>query len=296
MQSTAPISDLITGTVLYNRMVEDLFARDSPLTFSQYQVLFFLSVLKERRARIRDLSEMLVLSASTISDVVSELEEAEFAKRFSRPENLKAVWVECTHEGKEALRAANDFTQKSTRFYWDAYDKEVSAYYFYNARCLLNRLDVLDMNAVLSFSEPIYYIHASHRYLRSYMSWFKSTYNLGLLDVRILMLLLEWGKPFNCTDLAHVLSTSNSAISHSVRYLNKVKKYVDKTSNDLNKRESVVSLTESGIQTIQEIRERFISFNLAAFGFTREEFDEMLVTVHPRKTMSYLERIFGIPE
>lgn len=296
MKSSAPISDLMTGIVLYNRMAEDIFERDLQLSFAQFRVLFFLSVLKEKQARIRDLADLCVLRPSTICDVVTELEKKGYVVRLTRAGNLKAVWVESTDDGKEALQSCCAFFKASTQFYWDAHGEEISKKYFEYGKWLLRRLEVVDVNAVESYSGLVYYIQISHRLLLSYTSWFKRSYNLGLIDVRILMLLLEWNKPLTCSDIAHMLSVSNSAVSNSVRYLRKMKKYAERHVDELDKRKSVIDLTEDGLKVINEIRERFIRYNLDAFGCTPDEFDEMLLTVRPRKARDYAERIFGVFE
>ena len=54
-----------------------------------------------------------------------------------------------------------------------------------------------------------------------------------------------------------------------------------------------VQLTEEGVSTAQEIRERFITRYMKQFDVTREEFEEVLKAVHPRHRKSYMQKVFG---
>lgn len=291
MESHAPISDLITGTVLYNRLVEDVVSGETELTISEYRILFYLALCEGRKARIRTLADALVLSSSTVSDAVKDLERKALVRKVEQTNDLKAVWASITDEGMRAFERGNDAVLDETREYWDIVGEKLRRSYFRNVQRFIEQWDHPLQNA-LELSGPIYYAFVSRCYLLGYISWFKSTYNLSLIDVRILMLLLERGTPLSCTDIAHLLRVSNSAVSNAVRRLSRVRSYVERERGYLGQ-EIAIALTHEGADRIREIRERFIQFNLASFDISRHEFDEMLNTVHPRHRKSYMQRVFG---
>lgn len=291
MESVAPISDLITGTVLYNRMIEDIISGETELTLTEYRILFFLEHIEGARARVRTLAGALILSSSTVSDATKNLESTGLVEKTDQHNDLKAVWISITETGREALIQASEAIERETREYWSIIGKEVAAAYFTNADRLTSRWEH-PLSSMLALPEPIRYAFISHWHLLSYVSWFKSTYNLSLIDVRILMVLLERDGKLTCTDTAHLLKVSNSTVSNSARYLNRVKSYVERTRG-LSGHAVEIGLTCEGDTRIREIRERFIRFNLEQFDFTHEEFEAMLHTVHPRRRKSYMQKVFG---
>lgn len=291
MESVAPISDLITGTVLYNKMVEDIVSGETDLTITEHRILFFLANIEGGQARIRTLAEALVLRSSTVSDAVKELEEASLVQKIDRENDLKAVWTALTEEGEAALAEADAIIERETAEYWAIIGPEVSAHYFASATRLLKTCD-WPLGAALERAAPVFYSFTSRRYLLSYVSWFKSTYNLSLIDVRILFLLLERDKELTCTEVAHLLKVSNSAVSNAVRRLSRIRKYVERT-RAASGHEVQIGLTAEGADRASEVRERFIRFHLEQFNQTREEFEESLHTVHPRRRKSYMQKVFG---
>ena len=190
-----------------------------------------------------------------------------------------------------AFERGNDAVLDETREYWDIVGEKLRRSYFRNVQRFIEQWDHPLQNA-LELSGPIYYAFVSRCYLLGYISWFKSTYNLSLIDVRVLKLLLERGTPLSCTDIAHLLRVSNSAVSNAVRRLSRVRSYVERERGYLGQ-EIAIALTHEGADRIREIRERFIQFNLASVDISRPEFDEMLNTVHPRHRKSYMQRVFG---
>ena len=115
--------------------------------------------------------------------------------------------------------------------------------------------------------------------------------DFGLL-ARILMLLLERGTVLTCAEISHLLKVSNSAVSNAVRSLSRVKHYVER-EKVAGSGKIKVQLTEEGVSTAQEIRERFITRYMKQFDVTREEFEEVLKAVHPRHRKSYMQKVFG---
>ena len=146
--------------------------------------------------------------------------------------------------------------------------------------------------SALELPGQAFYPFVTRIYLLSAVSWFKSTYNLSLLDARILMLLLERGTVLTCAEISHLLKVSNSAVSNAVRSLSRVKHYVER-EKVAGSGKIKVQLTEEGVSTAQEIRERFITRYMKQFDVTREEFEEVLKAVHPRHRKSYMQKVFG---
>ena len=291
MERIAPLSDLITGTVLYNKMVDDILAEETDMTATDWRILFFLIEGADRRARIRTLSEALILSNSTISDAAKDLASRNLASKVGNDSDLKAIWVAATPAGEEAFARVNAILLEETREYWEILGEAVSENYFANGMRLLSHWG-FPVESIGALPKAVSYPFICRRYLLSFSSWFKSTYNLGLVDVRILLVLLEHGKKMTCTDIAHLLRISNSTVSNSVRHLSRIKRYVSRMRETSGHGVKVV-LTEDGATRIREIRERFIQFNMDQFGFTRDEFHTMLLKVHPRRRKSYMQRVFG---
>lgn len=291
LESVAPISDLITGTVLYNKMVEDIVSGETDLTLTEHRILFLLEHIDGTKARIRMLADGLVLSSSTVSDAVKLLEQRGLVRKVECGNDLKAVWVAPTDRGRALLSHCNDVILAETQEYWDVVGTAVSDTYFENGRRLIERSEPRIASA-LNEPGPVFYSFISRRYLLSYVSWFKSTYNLSLIDVRVLMLLLERGKRLTCTEIAHLLRISNSAVSNAVRRLGRLRRYIDRMPGK-SLHEVVIDLTDEGRERILEIRARFAQFNQEQFGMTAEEFQSMLRTVQPRRRKSYLQRVFG---
>lgn len=291
MESVAPISDLITGTVLYNKLVEDVISGETDLTLTEYRILFFLSESDEHSARIHTLAEALVLKSSTVSDAVKELETKRLILKIDHQNDLKAVWARITDEGMNAFAVCCEIILNETQEYWSAVGREVSErYFFFSARLLRNWQ--LPLKNALQLPAPLYYTFVSRRHMLSYVSWFKSTYNLGLIDVRILMLLLERDKALSGTEIAHLLKVSSSTVSNSIRYLTRVRHYMSRTRKSANHAIDL-ALTAEGTDTISAIRDRFIRFNMEQFDITRDEFETMIADVHPRHRKSYMQKVFG---
>lgn len=293
MESCAPVSDLITGTVLFNRLVESVIVRATPYTLTQYRILVHLSVCGKVHVRVSDLARALVLKASTISDSVTQLERGDLIKRGEIPGNLKAVCVELTERGESELASCNDALLRDIDFYWKLFDKETVEGFFSYVKMYLRDSDV-DMDLLEKTEKPVYYAYGSRRFLQSNVSWFKSTYNLGLGDFRIMLLLLEWDKALRCSDIAQLLQLSPSSITSSVKYLSTVKGFIERHKDDANKREVEVCLTALGVDTASEIKDRFIRCNATAFGLSLDDFHKMLDKAQVRHMLNTTEKIFGV--
>lgn len=291
MKSNAPISDMITGLVLYCRMIDDIIAGETELTVTEYRILFFLGMSLDKRARIHSLAEALFLSTSTVSDAAKNLEAKRLVERADEPNDLKAIWAIITEAGKAELESCGRIFSEHTQEYWDAIGPKATEVYLSTAANLLERSGY-PIQAALNLPGPILYPFATRFHLLSFTSWFKSTYNLSLLDVRILLLLLEHGIALTCMEISHLLKVSNSTVSNAVRRLSRVRKYLNRTKTT-DARKVEIELSETGANVSREIHDRFIERYLEQVSVTREEFNQIFEEVHPRHRKSYMQQVFG---
>ncbi|WP_282209026.1 MarR family winged helix-turn-helix transcriptional regulator [Parvibacter caecicola] len=293
MAAPTPISNLITGTVMFNRMIQEIIAGQTPFTLTQYRILFYLQICADDARRIRDIAHVLSLSTSTVSDAASELEQAQLVCKFEMPSDLKAVGLQITGEGLEQLTAAQEAVVQGSQFYWDILGEETQESFF-TAIQLLADIRQLDAEKVLGIPRGAAYPFVSRTHLARYTSWFKSTYNLSLVDVRILFLLLETGAPMRISDISHLLNEPASTVSSATRSLYRVRKVVERERKPSNKRETIISLNDSGRALAQEIMDRFVSWCCHELHQTREEFErETLGRTHARAIPTAQDRIFG---
>lgn len=293
MDVSTPISNLITGTVMYNRMIREIVTSQTSFTLTQYRILLYLEICSRKAQRIRDIAQVLILSTSTVSDTASELEKDGMVCRFEIPSDLKAVGLQITSAGQEALSAAEEAIIQGSQFYWDVLGEETQGSFFEAINPLLD-IPEFDSDKVRQLPRKVIYPFASRMHLAKYTGWFKSTYNLNLADVRILFLLLETGEPLRIADISHLLNEPASSISSSTRSLFRVRKLVERGRKPSNKRETIISLSSEGKTLSQEIRDRFIAFCCAEFHQTKEEFEmETLGRTHARSIPSVSDRIFG---
>ena len=287
----APLSDLITGTVLYNKLCEDVLSGKADRTFTEYRILFFLANVEGGRARIHALAESLILNTSTVSDAVKALESAGFIEKDREENDLKAIWAIITKAGREEFVRCSDALLEGTNEYWNSVGAAIREKYF-TYGVMLTHTWKHPLQAAHQLPKPVFYSFISKWHLSSYVSWFKSTYNLSLIDVRILMLLLEREEAITCGDIAYLLRVSNSAVSSSLRRLSRIKKYIARDSATSN-RETKNRLTDEGAERIHEIRNRFILFNMEQFGMSSEEFENMLLATFTHERKNYMQKIFG---
>ncbi|WP_419498887.1 MarR family winged helix-turn-helix transcriptional regulator [Adlercreutzia equolifaciens] len=291
MKSAAPLSDMITGLVLYCRMIEDIIEGETELTLTEYRVLFFLAMSVDKRARIHTLAEALYLSNSTVSDAVKNLEAKQLVEKVESQNDLKAIWAAITETGEKEFAHCCELVSEYSQEYWDIIGPSKTETYLSTGARLIERSEY-SIQAALNLPGPVYYPFATRLHLQSSVSWFKSTYNLSLLDVRILLLLLEREKVLTCMEISHLLKVSNSTVSNAVRRLSRVRKYLNRAKTT-DARKVEVELTEAGVKVTREIRDRFIQSYLEQMDVTREEFNNILEEVHPRHRKSYMQQVFG---
>ncbi len=78
----------------------------SGLPISWYDVLLVLNGAPDRRLRMTELGEQVVLSRERVSRVVSELERAGLVERQANPDDKRSSFAVITAEGRRRLRAA----------------------------------------------------------------------------------------------------------------------------------------------------------------------------------------------
>lgn len=293
MTESTPISNLITGTVIFNRMIQEIVTSQTSLTLTQYRILIYLEICSDKAQRTRDIARVLQLSTSTVSDTASELERAQLVCKFEMPGDLKAVGLQITDTGRSALSEAQSAVTRESQFYWDVLGAETQESFF-GVIDVLGNIPEIDPGKVGQVPKTVTYPFFSRIHLAKYAGWFKSTYNLNLVDVRVLFLLLETGQPLRISDISHLLNEPASSISSSTRSLYRVRKLVERDRKPSNKRETIISLNSEGESLAQEILDRFISFSCNELHQTREEFEqETLGRTHARSVPTVHDRIFG---
>ncbi len=80
--------------------------RSVGLPLAWYDVLLELNAAPERRLRMGELGEKVVLSRSRVSRLVDELARAGLVTRTSNPSDRRSAYAELTAVGSERLRAA----------------------------------------------------------------------------------------------------------------------------------------------------------------------------------------------
>lgn len=78
----------------------------SGLPISWYDVLLVLNAAPDRRLRMTELGERVVLSRERVSRVVSELERAGLVERQANPDDKRSSFAVITADGRRRLRAA----------------------------------------------------------------------------------------------------------------------------------------------------------------------------------------------
>ena len=293
MPKSTPVSDLITGTVIFNRMVQDIITKSVPLTLAQYRILFYLAISTDSYRRIRDISSFLFLSTSTVSDAANHLEAHGLIDKFDTPSDLKAVKLAITEKGILELEEAWQALLQGTEFYWDLLGEDTADHFLRVLPILFSKQEI-DSGMSSKVPPKAAYSFFSRIHLSSYVSWFKSTYNLSLIDVRILFLLSEADEPLRISDISHLLNEPASSISSSTRNLSRVRKFITRSRNPSNRRETIISLSSEGKTVAREIMDRFTAFCCNDLNQTPEEFQkETLGRVHNRALPTMQDRLFG---
>jgi DNA-binding MarR family transcriptional regulator len=112
MPTTAkPEDDLVrawSGLLRLHAQLVPLIDRDleraTGMPLRWYDVLLELNAAPQRRLRMLELSDAVVLSRTRVSRVVDELVEAGFVTRIPNPDDRRSAFAELSPAGREAFR------------------------------------------------------------------------------------------------------------------------------------------------------------------------------------------------
>ncbi|MEU3307249.1 MarR family winged helix-turn-helix transcriptional regulator [Nocardiopsis sp. NPDC055551] len=90
---------------IYEELERDLRDRDG-LTLTEYGILAHLSEMPDRRMRMRDLAETVIVSKSRLSHQIARLERDGHVRREACADDRRGFWAVLTETGAETLRAA----------------------------------------------------------------------------------------------------------------------------------------------------------------------------------------------
>lgn len=89
------------------RQLERELQAEQEMSLGEYEVLLFLAYSGERRLRMSELADRMVLSRSGATRLVDRLEAAGFVERVSCDTDRRGQWAQLTRAGYERLRAAS---------------------------------------------------------------------------------------------------------------------------------------------------------------------------------------------
>ena len=90
---------------LYDELERDLRDRDG-LTLTEYGILAHLSEMPDRRMRMRNLADTVIVSKSRLSHQIARLERDGHVRREPCADDRRGFWAVLTEEGADALREA----------------------------------------------------------------------------------------------------------------------------------------------------------------------------------------------
>ena len=80
----------------------------SPISFSQYEVLFAIHNLGIDTVSVKDLSQFMLKTSSAITQAVASLEKQKLVKRVHATEDRRVVHVKPTQKGTSAFKQMDD--------------------------------------------------------------------------------------------------------------------------------------------------------------------------------------------
>ena len=89
------------------RQLERELQAEQEMSLGEYEVLLFLAYSDERRLRMSELADRMVLSRSGATRLIDRLEAAGFVERVSCDTDRRGQWAQLTRAGYERLRAAS---------------------------------------------------------------------------------------------------------------------------------------------------------------------------------------------
>jgi len=101
------------------------------ISLAEYDALVHLACADERRLRMSELADQVLLSRSGVSRLVDRLEAAGLVERAACPSDARVAWATLTPDGLEALRAAAPVHLRGVQAHFldamDADDRETLA-------------------------------------------------------------------------------------------------------------------------------------------------------------------------
>lgn len=95
---------LLRAQAFVLRRISEELARGDALPLESYDVLLELYRAPEKRLRLRDLGERVVLTRSGISRLVTRLEKQGLVERGAVPSDARGVFAQLTPKGEAAFR------------------------------------------------------------------------------------------------------------------------------------------------------------------------------------------------
>ena len=89
------------------RQLERELQTEQGMSLGEYEVLLFLAYSDERRRRMSELADLMVLSRSGATRLVDRLEMAGLVERVSCDTDRRGQWAQITDAGYERLRRAS---------------------------------------------------------------------------------------------------------------------------------------------------------------------------------------------
>jgi DNA-binding MarR family transcriptional regulator len=89
------------------RQLERELQAEQGMSLAEYEVLLFLAYSDERRRRMSELADLMVLSRSGATRLVDRLEAAGLVERVVCDTDRRGQWAQLTKAGYERLRAAS---------------------------------------------------------------------------------------------------------------------------------------------------------------------------------------------
>jgi DNA-binding MarR family transcriptional regulator len=86
------------------RAIEADVQRTGKVPLTWYDVLLELNAAPDRRLRMQDVADRVVLSRTRVSRLVDDLVDAGLVRKEPDPDDRRAVWAVITDEGRAALR------------------------------------------------------------------------------------------------------------------------------------------------------------------------------------------------
>ena len=89
------------------RQLERELQAEQGMSLAEYEVLLFLAYADERRRRMSELADLMVLSRSGATRLVDRLEAAGLVERVMCDTDRRGQWAQITNAGYERLRRAS---------------------------------------------------------------------------------------------------------------------------------------------------------------------------------------------